>query len=374
MYLPYAEELEIQALNRLFANTSECYKFFWFQGILSKIESGKTTMSFEEIVNEMIASAWYMVTEYHLNLGPRDNLELIVRHLQEISQLKSSEKKEKILGFLEECTDREVLRLKRILIGNVPYRLQSPLLTGFKNKDFDGKINEKIQRINEQKRLIYYFSLYRGMETKISIQPDWEAYIRKNMEILKGWLRYHMILYLQRRNPSVPGISDKLYPPQERKLEKVKKYWKTILGICPICDIYGERRLTERDLSIDHFIPWSYVAHDEFWNLHPTTRSRNSSKGNRLPAWEKYFVLLNRQEYLSYQMMWRYESVRVEFEKCAREHLNSDDIRQRLYRSGLSEGEFGGQLEEILWPVYQSARNSGFGSWSYERKPDGELL
>ncbi len=318
MYLPYAEELEIQALNRLFANTSECYKFFWFQGILSKIESGKTTMSFEEIVNEMIASAWYMVTEYHLNLGPRDNLELIVRHLQEISQLKSSEKKEKILGFLEECTDREVLRLKRILIGNVPYRLQSPLL--------------------------------------------------------KGWLRYHMILYLQRRNPSVPGISDKLYPPQERKLEKVKKYWKTILGICPICDIYGERRLTERDLSIDHFIPWSYVAHDEFWNLHPTTRSINSSKGNRLPAWEKYFVLLNRQEYLSYQMMWRYESVRVEFEKCAREHLNSDDIRQRLYRSGLSEGEFGGQLEEILWPVYQSARNSGFGSWSYERKPDGELL
>ena len=27
MYLPYAEKLEIQALNRLFANTSECYNF-----------------------------------------------------------------------------------------------------------------------------------------------------------------------------------------------------------------------------------------------------------------------------------------------------------------------------------------------------------
>ena len=65
-------------------------------------------------------------------------------------------------------------------------------------------LEEYQKRVNEQKRLIYYFSLYRGMETKISIQPDWEAYIRKNMEILKGWLRYHMILYLQRRNPSVP--------------------------------------------------------------------------------------------------------------------------------------------------------------------------
>lgn len=60
---------------------------------------------------------------------------------------------------------------------------------------------------------------------------------------------------------SVPGIADKLMPPQERKLEKVKKYWKLILTLEPVKEIYGGNILTEKDISIDHFVPWSYVAH-----------------------------------------------------------------------------------------------------------------
>ena len=41
MHLPYSENLEIQYLSRIFDNTSECYKFFWFQAILSKVLEGK---------------------------------------------------------------------------------------------------------------------------------------------------------------------------------------------------------------------------------------------------------------------------------------------------------------------------------------------
>ena len=83
-----------------------------------------------------------------------------------------------------------------------------------------------VAKINQEKRLMYYFSALNGMNTTIIIQKDWESYIVKNQEIIKGWLEYNMIIYLQRKNPSVPGIADKLYPPQERKLEKVKRYWK----------------------------------------------------------------------------------------------------------------------------------------------------
>lgn len=121
----------------------------------------------------------------------------------------------------------------------------------------------------------------------------------------------------------MPGISDKLYPPRERKLEKVKKYWKLLSELAPIHEIYGENRLAPENISIDHFVPWSYVAHDEFWNLHPTTRAINSSKSNRLPEWELYFPRFAGLEYLSYQMIWKYEAVRNEFKKCAREHLNN---------------------------------------------------
>ena len=75
MQLPYSDMLEIQNLSRIFDNTSECYKFFWFQAIVSKVLEGKQHITYDELINEMIADVWYMVTEYHLNLGPRDTLE-----------------------------------------------------------------------------------------------------------------------------------------------------------------------------------------------------------------------------------------------------------------------------------------------------------
>lgn len=174
-----------------------------------------------------------------------------------------------------------------------------------------------------------------------------------------------MIEYLQKRNPSVPGISDKLYPPQERKLDKVKRYWKLLLSLHSIQDIYGHEELTTQDMSIDHFVPWSYVAHDEFWNLHPTTREINSSKSNNLPDWKTYFTQLAKLEYFSYEMIWSSDAVHEEFEKCAREHLNNEEVRRRIYRQGLNYETFRTGLEEIVQPVYQSAKNCGFKSWIY---------
>ena len=37
MTLPYSDTLQIQYLNRLFDNTSNCCKFFWFQAIIAKV-------------------------------------------------------------------------------------------------------------------------------------------------------------------------------------------------------------------------------------------------------------------------------------------------------------------------------------------------
>lgn len=365
MQLPGSNDLNVQCLARLFSNTSECYKFFWFQAILVKLEQGNVSFSYDELLDEMIASAWYMVTEYHLNLGPKDNLEELVRYISKSSGMKPAEKKNEILKYLQTCQDKYVRKLKRVLIANVPYRLQSPLIPNFKNKDFEGPTKVKIENINRQKRLIYYFSAYRGLDTEIFMQEEWLVYFLKNQEIIKGWLQYHMILYLQKRNPSVPGIADKLSPPVERKLDLVRKYWRTIMGVQPIYDIYGNKKLSEKELSIDHFVPWSYVAHDEMWNLHPTIKSINSKKGNKLPEWASYFPLLCRQEYIAYQLIWKNNKIQDEFRRCAREHLNNDDIRQRLYQKGLEREQFQNLLEEIILPVYQSARNSGFDYWKY---------
>lgn len=100
MRLPDSEELGIQHLNHIFDNTSECYKYFWFQAVLDKVLDGQEIITYDELINEMIADAWYMVSEYHLNLGPRDTLESLIRRLCQISNMKSCEKKEVILEYL----------------------------------------------------------------------------------------------------------------------------------------------------------------------------------------------------------------------------------------------------------------------------------
>lgn len=365
MQLPYSDTIEIQYLSRIFDNTSECYKFFWFQAIVAKVLEGKSRMTYEELIDEMIAKAWYMVVEYHLNLGPRDTLESLVRYLQQISQMKASEKKETIIQYLADCKDKEVAKRKRILTKNVPYRIQAPFMDKVRGKEWDVPESALIAKINQERRLMYYFEALNGMKTTIRVSPEWFTYIHINREIVKGWLQYHMIKYLQKRNPSVPGIADKLYPPQERKLEKVKKYWKLLLTLKPVHEIYGHIELTDKDISIDHFVPWSYVAHDEFWNLHPTTRSINSSKSNNLPDWNRYFPQLAKLEYGSYEMMWEYDAVHDAFEVCAKEHLNDDAVRRKIYRKGRDLASFSNALEEIVQPIYQSAKNCGFKDWIY---------
>ena len=365
MQLPKSEQLNIASLSRLFDNKSECYKLFWFQAILHHVCKGQQEIRFEDLIDHMIASAWYMVTEYHLNLGPRDKLEEAVNYISRRTAMLPNVKQQEILDWLRSCTDGAVIRYKRTLTLNVPYRLQAPFLTEFCGDTWNCGTRELAGRINQQQQLMYYFLDYAGLDTRIRIVPEWMEYLLQNQEILRGWIQYHMILYLQRRNPSVPGISDKLYPPQERKLEKVKKYWKLLSTLAPIREIYGENRLASDNISIDHFVPWSYVAHDEFWNLHPTTRAINSSKSNHLPRWEIYFPRFADLELLSYQMIWKYEAVRSEFRKCAREHLNNPEIRHRLFREGLEPDAFRQQLREVVYPIYLSAKTCGFSSWEY---------
>ena len=46
MQLPYSEELNIEYLGRLFDNISECYKFFWFDALITKVIDGKNEIDY----------------------------------------------------------------------------------------------------------------------------------------------------------------------------------------------------------------------------------------------------------------------------------------------------------------------------------------
>ncbi len=371
MQLPYSEELNIGYLSRLFDNTTNCYKFFWFQAILHKLDGQKNRFTFEKLINEMIADAWYMVTEYHLRLGPlgiTDNLEEVVKYIHTEYGFRSSEKREKIIAFLQDTDDKVIKKYKTDLTLNVPYRLQVPFYDeiSIERNMWNGSKKNLTDEINRQRRLMYYFIAISGLGTVIEVDALWAEYLFKHKDILKGWTQLKLIQYLQNKNPSVPGIADKIEAPIARDIERVRKYWNLIAQIDPsIRDIYGDVVLNDVIISVDHFVPWQYVAHDELWNLHPTTRSINSSKSNSLPSWKMYFEPLGELEYRAYRMRLENEVIAHEFNKIAPYHLNNQEIRNQLYADGLDRNAFIARLEHVLKPVYESAQTLGFKEWVY---------
>ena len=146
--LPYNSEINTTKLGRLFDNMSESYKIFWFQALVNKVNEGNILISYDSLINEMIADAWYMVSEYKLNLGPCDTLEKVIGLIFNTINLKSSEKKAEIIKALNRSNTPELNESKRTLILHVPYRLQAPFLDDIKGSSWSKK--DLVERINDR--------------------------------------------------------------------------------------------------------------------------------------------------------------------------------------------------------------------------------
>lgn len=363
MYLPPSEHLAIDTLSGLFSDMSESYKLFWFNSILQGIARGNELQTFEEIINRMVVDAWYMVTEYHLNLGPSDGLEKLVHTVQAETGLPSNAKERDILLALENSDNKGIHDLKIRLIQHVPYRLQAPFMKDVKDMLWKQR-TLLCERINGDDSLIYSIGKERGLANTIEIAPDWMDYLFVNNAIVSGWTELNLIKYLQRRNPSVPGLADKIRAPEIRKLKKAKDFWSAVIDFTPVENIYIPGRImTTEDLSLDHFVPWSFVAHDELWNLVPTTKAINSSKNNDLPNWETYFPKLAEAEYKAYQSIWAADNIHDLFKKCEKEHVNSNEAMMGLYQQNIQRNDFIQHLDNLLRPTYQAAKNQGFTEW-----------
>ena len=66
----------------MMSSPSYCYKFYWLEAIVQLISANRTEATYDEIINKMIANAWFPVQEYHIHLSGiygdgdvKDNLE-----------------------------------------------------------------------------------------------------------------------------------------------------------------------------------------------------------------------------------------------------------------------------------------------------------
>ncbi len=370
------EQLDIKKFSRMLDSPSQCYKFYWLEAILQLLKDrGERSFRYEDIIDLMIANAWYTVTMYHLHLGPghidnehSDKVEAAVLTLKRVSpSLSETARKAEIIQQLH-IHHNEVLYAKTELTKNVPYRLLSPWLRRIDKKPWNNqsRMAEMINHAAEENVLPYTFiSASRFLDYQIVIDDDWAEWMLLEYPILIDWINFNKVVFLQARNPDVPGIIYKLEPPVSRDLSEVRKLWKAVLDNVPIHDIYSGKLLNDEKYDIDHFVPWSYVAMDEIWNLIPADKTCNTSKNNRLPDWNKYSEEYLDTQYQLYQQIYQNEVIFSKFRNCAKRNLNSQWAIDQLYVPGKKESEFKDILGLNLQRIYDSAKVQGYDIWKW---------
>lgn len=253
----------------------------------------------------------------------------------------------------------------------VPYRLLSSFLDEVSGSDRVWDSQKRLiayfEMINKKTPLLYTIIDGKGLQKKVHVNEYWKQLIYDNYPVITSWIQLKKIRFLQDRNPGVPGIIYKLSPENEttRKLSNARDLWKSAVnyGNLSVYDIYSGRELDIQHFDLDHFVPWSYVANDELWNLIPMEKSLNSSKNNKLPDWGEYFRRMAESQYRLYEVIFSHGEVRTSFEKCRRDNLNAIWATERLYIEGNSREQFINILEHNMKPLYDSAYLQGYGLW-----------
>jgi hypothetical protein len=367
--LPADQKVDARPLENLFEYKylSASYKLFWFLGIYKEILQNKQKITFRRIVCRMIASAWYPLLQYHLNFGYSDKLKDVVSLIHEKYQISSDTKEEELLLKIEKLNDTEVEAAIKGFYNLVPYRLLSPFFSDTLTGKSENDKNKMIVGLS----LTDPNALYQIIESEkaIYINDNWFEYICQNQNIVFGWFNYKLISYLQKNNPNVPAIPFKLSAPNKRNLSIAKNFWSSLACQENMYDVYTGIPLTQDNfnkygnVSIDHFIPWSFVLHDELWNLVPTFRNINSSKSNKLPKMDLYMDKFCEIQYTAFCFV----RGKRESKKILEDYLtinNKIDINALMNSNReINKNEFSNSLKSTVQPLYQIAYNQGYELW-----------
>ena len=383
----YENHLETDKFARMFDNKAQSYKYYWFEAILNLSASTDADLSFEEIIDEMICEAWHTVTHYHLRLGPtvNGNAENFLEHAintlnTNTPNLSQNPSKEELREAIKQC--EAVLKKDKVrLTDYVPYKILYPFFTtdgmeeglDYLKKDQRSRLIAYMEKLSGDENLFYTILDGIGLQKKVRLNPHWKRLLLKNYSVIRSWVQYNKAQFLQDRNPGVPGVIYKICPENEalRKLEQARDLWRTTAEVTgqPIKEIYTGIDIPLNMLSIDHFVPRSFISNDELWNLTPMRKSLNSSKNNKLPAWDEFFDPFARYQFYLYGLVFPMKAGKQsdllvkKFNKCRNNNLNAIWASETLYVPGNTIQQFVNILEHNMKPIYDAARLQGYDTW-----------
>lgn len=372
--LPLASNLSIHSLSSSFSNVTNSYKFYWFLAILTEIQNNQSpTLALQELAARMLSLVWYPVNTFRLSFGKQDRLSSVVASINTLENLpghaNSLDVFDACVRVLQsnDCSLRNLQKEIASIIRYVPFRFLRPWFSSELRGAKDSMVHPKIVQLSQE---AFYAEdvekpLYRFAEdqTSIEIHPTWFAYLVQHLRILRDYCLWNLVSYLQKRNPNVPGVVNKLFAPQSRDLKRARDFWEVVRkhSNSNLTCIYSQATLSSKSYSLDHFLPWSFVAHDQLWNLTPTTASVNSSKSDKLPCIDTYFDNYCQQQFEAIQVVGVKGSQRLleDYLILLQEPSISSALSMEL-------GDFSDALRKTIMPQLQIAENMGFtGSWTY---------
>lgn len=361
--MPQSDLVDYRVFSRLLDDDKvvASYKMYWLLGILDEVALGNTEIEFKKIISRMIVYSWYPILQYKLNYGIFDNLKKPVNYIAIKYNLPNNYDENKLLDFIYSNDDKELNKMMKELTYNVPYRLLSPFFTDKLKGQKDSIKNKMITELSLESENCLY-KIVKGDKDKIILNEGWKDYLQKNYKVIKGWIYYKIVCFLQKRNPNVPAIAFKIETPKSRNLTRATTLWKEIIISKNINDIYTGMDFTKENydklgvLSIDHFIPWSFVLHDEMWNLTPTFKNINSSKSDNLPSYQEYIDKFCSVQYEAFSYLC--DKKKDKDLECYIDVMRLENPFEFLkYKS---REEFNDKLKQTISPIYQIALNQGF--------------
>lgn len=367
MPLKTVEPDKVSCLAGVFNNTTNSYKMVWFMAILALIkQTNERRIEIDSILFESLRIAWSPANLFKLSFGPQDQLPRIILNLNETFNLGNS------IENYEFRTLREmgILDHLQFLRKYVPARFLTPWFEQELRGISDQLKNSRIISLSLESQKSFNCCPYSFSEDKkaIIINESWWRFFEKHIGIVESFAKFNFALYLQSKNPNVPGVLNKLTAPLCRNLSPATRIWKKFQAHCKVTnsrdffDVFSGEPILG-DFSMDHFLPWNYVAHDQFWNLAPVDKIVNSAKGDRVPNLKIYLPKFSK----IHKSLINYYSQIGALPKLFEEYATVFQISAETLPK-LTLEELSGRFEMIFSPQVTIATNMGFrADWQYNK-------
>lgn len=365
------------ALAGLFASTTNSYKFLLFLALVERCREDAPdqalTLSLRELLGGMLAIAWFPYEVCRLRFGPSDRIGLVLDRVAHdrwvpgdrpgVSAARAA-CREWALSLAAD--DRE---LRSDVLRYVVERLLRPFFEADTRGVPDHRVGKLIARLSREQFEVVR-PLYRVNEdgTSVTVHPSWARALAMEAPVFHGWATYRWLQYMQRCNPNTPALARKLMPTPEREsLQKARQHWALVAGSgavrCPYSSVLLD---ADAGFALDHFIPWSFVVHDEFWNLVPASPAANLSKGQSLPS-RQYVEQVASTHFGALTLLSR-RLGRHEFERLSESYILGLNIDQTALTGASPEARssFIAAYERTVIPLLDLASAHGFdGPWVY---------